>query len=341
VRFAPSGNFSAATSFPQPITLGATFDDELVRDVAGVISTEARAFSNAGRAGLDYWTPNINPFKDPRWGRGQETPGEDPSHLSSYVRVLLEGLENGEDKRYKKVLANCKHYAGYDMEEWGGKIRYSFDAKISTQDLVEYYLPSFQTCARDFKVGSIMCAYNAVNGGPSCKNEYLLKTILRKHWNWTEPHQWVTGDCGAVKHIYTDFHYAKTPEEGAAMALNAGTDLDCGNFSQAYLPKAFKKGLFQESKLDKALTRLYFSLIRLGYFDPPSSQPYRQLTHAAVDTISAQRLAYQAAVEGTVLLKNTNAFLPLHLRNRSIAMIGDWAMLVHRCKAAMKVERPI
>lgn len=139
----------------QPILMGAAFDDELIKAVASVISTEARAFNNFDRAGLDFWTPNINPFKDTRWGRGQETPGEDPYHLSSYVHSLIEGLQ-GDDSKYRKVTATCKHFVAYDMENWNGNFRYQFDAHIGSQELVEYYMPPFESCARDSDVGAFV-----------------------------------------------------------------------------------------------------------------------------------------------------------------------------------------
>lgn len=178
-----------ATSFPQPILLGATFDDDLIKQVATVVSTECRAFGNAGRAGLDFWTPNINPFKDPRWGRGQETPGEDPLHISRYVYQLVDGLQNGIGPAKPKIVSTCKHFAAYDLEDWDGVVRHDFDAVVSTQDLSEFYLPPFKSCTRDAKVDAVMCSYNAVNGVPSCADSYLLQTILRDHW--------VTSDCGA------------------------------------------------------------------------------------------------------------------------------------------------
>jgi beta-D-xylosidase 4 len=153
VNFSSKGDYSYATSFPQPILMGAAFDDQLIHDVASVVSTEARAFNNANRTGLDFWTPNINPYKDPRWGRGQETPGEDPYHIQSYVKNLIHGLQGGEDPRTKKIVATCKHLAAYDLESWEGIYRYEFDAIVNTQELVEYYLPPFQTCARDANVG--------------------------------------------------------------------------------------------------------------------------------------------------------------------------------------------
>jgi beta-D-xylosidase 4 len=305
--------------------MGAAFDDELINAVATVISTEARAFSNDGRAGLDFWTPNINPYKDPRWGRGQETPGEDPFHLSSYVHALIDGLQGGYDPKYKRIVATCKHFVGYDLENWNGNHRYQFDAQISSQDMVEYYMPPFQSCARDSNVGAFMCSYNAVNGVPTCADPYLLQTILREHWNWTSQEQWVTSDCDAIQNIFLPHGYSATREQAAADALNSGTDVNCGTYSPDHLPAAFQQGLFNESTLDLALIRQYSSLIRLGYFDPPAEQPYRQLTFGDVNTPSSQALAYRAAVEGITLLKN-DGLLPLQLSSSSsIALIGDWA----------------
>ncbi|KAK5019201.1 hypothetical protein LTR60_001198 [Cryomyces antarcticus] len=325
VNFSSSGKYSYATSFPQPILLGAAFDDALITAVATVVSTEARAFNNANRTGLDFWTPNINPWRDPRWGRGQETPGEDPYHLSSYVHALIDGLQGGYDPKYKRVVATCKHFAGYDMETWNGNFRYQWDAHISSQDLVEYYLPPFQSCARDSNVGAFMCSYNAVNGVPTCADEYLLQTVLREHWGWTNEQQWVVSDCDAVQNIFTPHDYASTREQAAADALNAGTDINCGTYYQNHLPAAFAQGLFNESTVTRSLVRQYSSLIRLGYFDPPEDQPYRALTWSDVDTAASQQLAYQAAVESIVLLKNDGT-LPLSLKsNTSIALIGDWA----------------
>ena len=155
VDFAPDGEYSYATSFPQPIVIGAAFNDDLVNRIATVVSTEARAFNNVNRSGLDYWTPNINEVSDPRWGRSQEVPGEDPFHISSYVKALVNGLQGGHDPPIKKLVATCKHFAAYDLENWNGITRYGFDAQVTTQDLAEFYLPAFQACARDAKVGSV------------------------------------------------------------------------------------------------------------------------------------------------------------------------------------------
>ncbi|TBU52310.1 beta-xylosidase [Dichomitus squalens] len=324
VTFAPSGNFSYATSFPQPILMGAAFDDPLIQAVASVVSTEGRAFNNVGRAGLDYWTPNINPFKDPRWGRGQETPGEDPFHLQGYVYNLILGLQGGLDPTpYFKVVADCKHFAAYDMDNWEGNVRYGFNAVVTQQDLSEYYLPSFQTCVRDAKVASVMCSYNAVNGIPSCANSFLLQDILRDYWGFDDT-RWVTSDCDAVQNIYTPHNYTDNPAQAAADALLAGTDIDCGTFSSTYLPDALLQGLVNATDLKRAAIRQYASLVRLGYFDPPESQPYRQLGWSDVNTPEAQQLAHTAAVEGMVLLKNDGT-LPLSKHVRKLALIGPWA----------------
>ncbi|ORY05689.1 glycoside hydrolase superfamily [Clohesyomyces aquaticus] len=324
-NFSDKGDYSYSTSFPQPILMGAAFDDELITAVATVIGTEARAFNNANRTGLDFWTPNINPFKDPRWGRGQETPGEDPFHLSSYVHALIAGLQGAPSDPYKRVVATCKHFAGYDMESWNGNFRYQWDAQISQQDLVEYYLPPFQSCARDSNVGAFMCSYNAVNGVPTCADPYLLQTILREHWGWTNEEQWVTSDCDAVQNVYLPHQWSDSREQAAADSLIAGTDVNCGTYMPNHLPGAFAQGLVNETVLDQALVRQYSSLVRLGYFDPPANQPYRKLDFSAVATNASQQLAYKAAIEGIVLLKN-DGVLPLSLNSSSsLGLFGDWA----------------
>ncbi|KAL2432685.1 putative exo-1,4-beta-xylosidase bxlB [Exophiala dermatitidis] len=327
VNFSTSGDFSHATSFPQPILMSAAFDDALINAVATVVSTEARAFNNVNRSGLDFWTPNINPYKDPRWGRGQETPGEDTFHLKSYVAALIDGLQGGLNPPIKKVVATCKHFVAYDLEDWITTDRYNFDAIVSTQDLAEYYMQPFQTCARDARVGSIMCSYNAMNGVPTCADPYILQTVLREHWNWTDDGQYVTSDCDAIQNIYAPHYYAPTREQAVADALTAGTDLNCGTYYQTHLPAAFSEGLFNQTVIDQTITRLYSALIKLGYFDPPSATPYRSLNWSDVSTPAAEALALKAAEEGIVLLKN-DGLLPLSFptdKNTTVAIIGGWA----------------
>ncbi|KAL1887759.1 hypothetical protein Sste5346_009997 [Sporothrix stenoceras] len=347
-----NADFAYATSFASPITLSAAFDDDLVERVATIVSTEARAFSNAGRAGLDFWTPNINPYKDPRWGRGAETPGEDPFRIKGYVRSLLRGLEgpyvgggnhnasaaplsgpgnhghggNRTRSAIRKVIATCKHFAAYDLERWNGTVRYGFDAIVSLQDLSEYYLPAFQQCARDSHVGSIMCSYNAVNGTPACASTYLMTDILREHWGWTDDHQYVTSDCNAVLDFDHEHAYTKDGATAAAAAYSAGTDTVCEvpSYTGTDVAGAYNQSLLSEAVLDRALTRLYEGLVRVGYFDPADASPYRSLGWKDVDTPAARSLAKQSAADGLVLKKN-DGLLPLSVENKTVALIGHWA----------------
>ena len=319
VNFAASGsNFSYATSFPMPILTSAAFDDPLVHSIATTIGTEARAFANFGQSGFDFWTPNINPFRDPRWGRGLETPGEDPIRIQNYVYNLVTGLQGGVDPVEKRIISTCKHYAAYDIEN----DRYGNDLNPTQQDLAEYYLPPFKTCVRDGRGGSIMCSYNAVDGIPSCANEYLLQTVLREHWNFSAPYNWVVSDCDAVGNVYTDHKYVSSAAAASAVSLNAGTDLDCGS-TYSSLISAIQYNLTTEATLDVSLVRLYSSLIQVGWFDVDPE--YGSISWADVDTPEARMLAYQAAVEGLTLLKNDGT-LPLgDISGKRVALIGPWA----------------
>lgn len=213
----------------------------------------------------------------------------------------------------------------YDIEgdEDEGNSRHEFNAVVSSQDLSDYYSPPFKTCARDAKVGSFMCSYNAVNGIPACASDYVMQTLLRENWGWEADDHWITGDCGAVGDIFENHKYVDNGPEAVALAIKAGTDLDCGTDYAEQLPEAFEQGLVEEADLDRALSRLYTSLITLGYFDDPAEQPYRQLDFDAVNTPHAQELAYTAAVEGTVLVKN-DGVLPLS-PNVTIGVIGPLA----------------
>ncbi|KAI0006607.1 glycoside hydrolase family 3 protein [Xylariaceae sp. FL0662B] len=346
VVFEPSGEYSSATSFANPILMSAAFDDGLIYEVAEVVSNEARAFSNAGNAGLDYWTPNINPYKDPRWGRGSETPGEDPFRIKGYVKALIDGLQG--DQNITKVIATCKHYAAYDLENWEGVTRYRFDAVVGMQDLVEYYLPPFQECARDSKVKSIMCSYNSVslsqglsspflapeivsddskesvNGTPACASTYLMETVLRDFWEWTDESQYITSDCNAILNFHEDHNYTTTAAQSAAVAIISGTDTICEVQSNTDMEGAWNESLIPEPVMDLALRRLYEGLIRAGYFDPADATPYRSLTWKDVNTPENQALAVRSAADGIVLKKN-DGILPLRDNNASIALVGFWA----------------
>lgn len=305
-----------------PLLMAAAFDDDLIEKVAEVIGTEARAWGNAGYSGVDYWTPDVNPFRDPRWGRGAETPGEDALRIKGYTTAIIHGLEGNLTER--RIVATCKHYAGNDLESWHGVTRHDFDAKISMQDLAEYYLQPFQQCARE-NVGSFMCSYNAVNGVPACASTYLLQTVLRDHWNWTQDNNYVTSDCEALLDISANHHYAPTNAAGTALAFNAGTDSSCEYESSSDIPGAWSSGALNETTVDRALRRLYEGLVRTGYFDGPSAH-YASLGWADVNTPAAQKLALQAAIDGMVMLKNDKSALPLNIKADSkLAMIGYWA----------------
>ncbi|SPO01877.1 related to xylan 1,4-beta-xylosidase [Cephalotrichum gorgonifer] len=322
IRYADTAPFNSSTVFPMPVLMAAAFDDELLEEIATVIGIEARAWGNYGYAGIDYWTPNVNTFKDPRWGRGSETPGEDALRAQRYAASMVRGLEG--DKPERRVIATCKHYAGNDFENWNGVTRHDFDAQISLQDLSEYYLAPFQQCTRDSKAGSIMCAYNAVNGVPSCANEYLIQTILRDHWNWTDSNNYITSDCEAVLDVSLNHHYAETNAEGTAVCFKAGMDLSCEYEGSSDIPGAWDQGLLPIETVDRALQRLYEGLVRAGYFDGSDSE-YAALGWEDVNTPHAQELALQAAIEGIVMLKNDDT-LPLELSEGSkIALIGFWA----------------
>ncbi|KAL2021304.1 hypothetical protein VTK56DRAFT_7275 [Thermocarpiscus australiensis] len=274
---------------------------------------------------MDYWTPNVNPFKDPHWSRGSETPGEDVLRVKRYAASMIRGLEGpGPEQR---IVSTCKHYAGYDFEGSNGTTRHDFDAKITPQDLAEYYLAPFQQCARDSKVGSIMCAYNAVNGVPSCANAYLMQTILREYWGWTEHDNYITSDCEAVLDVWANHHYAPSNAPGTAMCFEAGMDASCEYTSSSDIPGAWSQGLLKVPTIDRALRRLYQGLVRVGYFDSDDKSPQWKLGWSDVNKPESQRLALQAAVEGIVLLKNDGT-LPLAAdRNHppTVAMIGFWA----------------
>ena len=273
-------------------------------------------------------TPNINPFKDPRWGRGQETPGEDPFRIKKYVKSLIPGLQGGVNPQIKKVIATCKHFAANDLEKWSGTIRHNFDAKVSTQELVEYYLPPFQQCARDSNVGSVMCCYNRVNGVPACASSYLMNTVLREHWGWTNENQYVVSDCNAIENIWKpdNHNYTQTRAQAAGLAYSAGTDNVCETNHPTDVIGAFNGSYVSIATIDRALKRQYEGLVRTGYFDPDgNSTAYRKLSWSDVNTPQAQKLARSASVDGIVLLKNDGT-LPLNFKkNASVAVIGMWA----------------
>ena len=311
-----------ATVFPQAIGLAATWDTSLMHDVADVISTEARAKHNeflrnnqhARYEGLTFWSPNINIFRDPRWGRGQETYGEDP-YLTARLGVeFVRGLQ-GNDPRYFKVIATPKHYAVHSGPE---PDRHGFDATAYERDLRETYLPAFRATIVEGKAYSVMCAYNRTNGEPCCANKQLMTDILRGEWGFNG---YVVSDCGAVYDIWHGHHVVKTEEEAAALAVKAGTDLTCGS-EYASLVQAVKDGLITEAQIDVSLRRLLTARFRLGMFDPPEMVPYARIPFSENDSPAHRQLALQTARESIVLLKNAKRTLPLRKDLKSIAVIG-------------------
>lgn len=312
-----------ATSFPMPILTAASFNASLFQTIGRVVSTEARAMHNVGLAGLTYWSPNINIFRDPRWGRGLETPGEDPLLASKYAAGYVKGLQqtDGGDPNKLKVAACCKHYTAYDVDNWKGVERYTFDAVVTQQDLDDTYQPPFKSCVIDGNVASVMCSYNKVNGKPTCADPDLLKGVIRGQWKLNG---YIVSDCDSVDVLFRSQHYTKTPEEAAAKSILAGLDLNCGSFLGKYTEGAVKQGLIDEVFINYAVSNNFATLMRLGFFDgDPTKQPYGNLGPKDVCTPSNQELAREAARQGIVLLKNNPGSLPLNAKNiKSLAVIG-------------------
>lgn len=313
-----------ATVFPQTIGLAATWDTTLLYQVANAISDEARAkydqFSKSGKRGiyqgLNFWTPNINIFRDPRWGRGMETYGEDPFLTGKMASSFIEGIQ-GNDPRYFKAIATVKHFVVHSGPEAN---RHSFDAEVSDQDLYETYTPAFKRCIQQAKAYSVMCAYNRFRGQPCCGSGFLLNDLLRRQWGFNG---FIVTDCGAVNDFYAKgtHEVVGTPEEAAAMAIKAGVDLECGNVLMA-LDKAVAKKMITEAELDVALKRLFTARFKLGFFDAPAVVPYSNIAYTVVESEAHKALALQAARKSIVLLKNKGNVLPLHKDIRTLAIIG-------------------
>jgi beta-glucosidase len=315
-----------ATVFPQAIGMAASWNAPLLHDVADVIGIEFRARNLAYQhrfggsdwfTGLTVWSPNINIFRDPRWGRGQETYGEDPYLTARLGVAFVTGLQ-GDDPRYLRVVSTPKHYAVHSGPE---PSRHVDDIRPSTHDLEDTYLPAFRATVMGGRAQSIMCAYNAINGQPACANEDLLITHLRKDWGFQG---YVVSDCDAVGNIYrkNEHHFTSTPEQGVAAAFNAGMDLICGDaFEIEHILSAVRTGVLPETALDTALRRLFTARMRLGQFDPPA-HVFPKITARDNDTEAHRAMALRMAEGSMVLLKNENALLPLRTVPGSIAVIG-------------------
>jgi beta-glucosidase len=311
-----------ATVFPETIGVAATWDSNLVLRMATAISDEARAkhheFVRRGKRGiyqgLTFWTPNINLFRDPRWGRGMETYGEDPYLTSRMAVQFIRGLE-GDDPKYLKTVATAKHYAVHSGPE---SSRHVFDAVVSEADLRDSYLPQFEAAVKAGGAFSVMCAYNSVDGLPACANPRLLGDILRGEWGFPG---YVVSDCGAVGDIYMGHKAAKTAAEGVAMAVKAGTDLDCGLEYENVVP-AVRQGLLTEKDVDTALRRLLTARFKLGMFDPPEMVRWARIPYSVNENTEHQKLALEVARKSIVLLKNEGGMLPLSRQTKTIAVIG-------------------
>ena len=319
-------NDGIATVFPEPVGGASSWNPELLKQEGSVIGIEGRAKYNdyvskhngdsKWWTGLTFWTPNINIFRDPRWGRGQETYGEDP-YLTGAIGVeFIKGIQ-GDDPNYMLAMACAKHYAIHSGPE---AERHRFDARPSERDLYETYLPQFEMAVRQGHVGGVMGAYSALNGVPDCANYFLLTDLLRKQWGFEG---YVVSDCGAIGDIWGrgQHHYVNTPEEAAAAAVKAGCNLCCGGDYNA-LVRAVQKGLIMEKEIDQALYYTLWTRFRLGLFDPAEQVPYSKITIKDNDTPEHRQLALQIARQSLVLLKN-DGILPLdRSRIKRIAVIG-------------------
>lgn len=312
-----------ATVFPQAIALAATFDEDLVYKVADIISTEARAkyheFQRKGDhgiyKGLTFWSPNINIFRDPRWGRGHETYGEDPYLTARLGIAFIKGMQ-GDHPKYLKTAACVKHYAVHSGPE---EERHSFNAVVSEKDLRETYLPAFKECIEEADVAGVMGAYNRTNGEPCCGSKTLLKDILRDEWGFKG---YVTSDCWAIKDFHENHKVTSTAPESVALAVNNTCDLNCGNMYLNLLI-AHKEGLVSEEAIDEAVTRLMTIRMRLGMFDDPEKVPYANIPYEKNDCPEHRAFAVEVAKKSLVLLKNENNILPLDKdKIKSIAVIG-------------------
>ena len=316
------------TVYPQAIAMAANFDRDAIYKMGVQASDEARAIYNRetekgsfGKEyrGLTFWTPNVNIFRDPRWGRGQETYGEDPYLTSELGKAIVRGLE-GEHPKYLKVSACAKHYAVHSGPE---PKRHIFDAKVNNFDLWNTYLPAFQQLVEEANVSSVMCAYNRFDGEPCCGSGNLMIDILRNKWNFKG---YVTSDCGAVNDFWMHHKTSETPEKAAALSIMSGTDLECGEWwskgwTYRSLEKAVEEGLLDEKKLDESVIRLFEIRMRLGMFDKKEDVPYANIGYEVVNSKEHKEHAELMARQSMVLLKN-NGILPLAETTKSIAVIG-------------------
>ncbi|KAL2904114.1 putative beta-D-xylosidase 6 [Bienertia sinuspersici] len=328
-----NGSIKSATMFPQVLNSAASFNRSLWFEIASAISVEGRAMYNNGQAGLTFWAPNINIFRDPRWGRGQETPGEDPLAVSSFAVEFVKGFqgeywgkereigdgyfrkkrlvekEGDDDDGFLMLSACCKHFTAYDLEKWGNFSRYSFNAVVTEQDMEDTYQPPFKSCIQQGKASCLMCSYNSINGVPACASGDLLQKV-RNDWGFKG---YITSDCDAVATIFEYQQYVNTAEDAVADALSAGVDINCGTYMLYNTESAIGQGKVKQGDIDRALMNLFFVLFRLELFNgDPLNGMFGRLGSQHVCTKEHQRLSLEAAKQGIVLLKNNDNFLPLN-----------------------------
>ena len=320
------------TEFPEPVGLAATFDPAVIHQMSHAIGIEgrikhARAVKEGHSnmlEGLDFWAPNVNIFRDPRWGRGQETYGEDPFLSGRLAVAFVTGMQ-GDDPRYYLAISTPKHYAVHSGPE---PSRHRDDVPVSKHDELDTYLPAFRAAVTEGKAGSVMCAYNAINGEPACASQFLLEDQLRGKWGFRG---YVVSDCDAVTNIWRDHHYTKTLPEAAALVIQRGMDNECNSYQkiaddhdyrQYY--DAVKQGFLKESEMDRSLVRLFAARIRMGMFDPPEMVPYSKIDEKELDSAEHRALARKIAEESMVLLKNDGT-LPIPKQGKKILVVGPLA----------------
>jgi len=314
-----------ATVFPENVGLAATFDEDLVYRIGQAISDEAWAKYNIAQrienygqySGITFYAPNVNIFRDPRWGRGQETYGEDPYLTSRMGVAYVKGMQ-GNDPKYLKTAACAKHYVVHSGPE---ALRHSYDAEPPMKDFMETYVPAFETLVKEGKVESVMCAYNRTFGKPCCGSSYLLHDLLREKWGFTG---YVTTDCWAIQNFYLHHGAAKDSLEACALAIKSGVNLNCGTeFNN--LPAAVRKGLVTEKEVDAALSQLLRTRFKLGLFDSVNQNPYSKIKEDVIGNQKHIDLAYEAASKSLVLLQNNKSILPLKKDMKSLYVVGPYA----------------
>ncbi len=321
-------NNDSVTVFPEPIGMAASFDDQLVYKIFDAASDETRAkYHESLRRGkenkrflsLSVWTPNVNIFRDPRWGRGQETYGEDPYLTSRMGTMVVKGLQGPTESRYKKLLACAKHYAVHSGPEWS---RHSLNLnKVNPRDLWETYLPAFKALVQDADVREVMCAYQRLDDEPCCGNNRLLQTILREDWGFK---YLVVSDCGAVTDFFTNHKVSSDALHASAKSVLAGTDVECdwANYAYKNIPEAVKKGLLSEKEVNKDLERVLVGRFDLGDFDANAIVPWANIPTSVINNDVHKKLALDMALKSMTLLQNKNNVLPLNKSSRKVAVIG-------------------